>query len=64
MKQIVITIDIDHDELNTSPEAGVASILIKIKDAVLNGLDQIDGMKLRDINGNLVGISKIENVRW
>jgi hypothetical protein len=63
MRQIVITINIEHDELSTYPEAGVASILSQLKHMSLNGLDWIDGMALHDINGNTVGKSVIKTRR-
>lgn len=63
MRQIVVTIDVKNDAMETYPEAEVSEIFSELKHMALYGLDWIDGMVLSDSNGNTVGKSVIKTVK-
>ena len=61
MRQIVITINMDHAAMNENPEWEISGLLKQLGSQVkLNGVDYIDGLSLVDVNGNKVGRSVIK----
>lgn len=64
MRQIVITINMEHAAMNENPEWEISGLLKQLGNQVeLNGVDSIDGLSLVDVNGNKVGKSVIKTRR-
>ena len=61
MRQIVITINMEHAAMNENPEWEISRSLKQLGNRVeLDGVDSIDGLSLVDVNGNKVGRSVIK----
>lgn len=64
MKRLVIKIDLINEELESNPESGLARIFRGLASvAIVSGVESLDGVKLRDINGNTVGCCEIKGVQ-
>lgn len=64
MRQIVITINMEHASMSENPEWEISGLLKQLGNQVeLNGVDSIDGLSLVDVNGNKVGKSVIKTRR-
>lgn len=63
MKRLVIKIDLVNEELETNPELGLARIFRGLAVISTNqGVESLACVKLRDVNGNQVGICNIRRV--
>ena len=64
MRQIVITINMEHAAINENPEWEISGLLKQLGNQVkLKGVDSIDEIILVDSNGNVVGKSVIKTRR-